>query len=86
MTRTLAMALIVLSACICVLPVSDATARAVLEAEGYTAIETGHVALWGCSDSDRFASSFRAKGPSGKVVKGEVCCGWWKDCTVRVSP
>lgn len=61
-------------------------ARDVLEAEGYTAIETtGGAGTWACG-GDGSATGFKATGPTGKRVTGTVCCGLaFKACTVRVE-
>lgn len=71
--------------------VSQETAEDVLQDEGYENVEvTGH-AWTGCSDDDQFRSSFKATRrvlnadgtTSLRNVEGTICCGWWKDCTVR---
>jgi hypothetical protein len=71
--------------------VSESTAQEVLADEGYHDIHlTGH-SWWGCSDEDSFASTFTAKrwvtNEDGdrveRTIEGSICCGYWKDCTVR---
>lgn len=59
-------------------------AKRILEAQGFTNIETTGYALTGCSDDDQYQTGFKAKGATGKTVEGVVCCGLvWKNCTVR---
>lgn len=60
----------------------DAT-RSTLRAYGFTKIKTTGYALWGCSKEDEFNTGFRAVNPQGATVEGVVCCGWFKNCTVR---
>lgn len=80
-------AMAILAAC----NVSPETAQEVLADEGYHNIQlTGHAWL-GCSDEDTFASTFTAQrwviSEDGtrveRQVEGTLCCGFWKDCTVR---
>jgi len=82
-----AMAIVFLTAC----DVSHETAQEVLTDEGYHNIQlTGH-AWFGCSSDDKFASTFTAQrwvftedgSRDERTVNGTLCCGWWKDCTVR---
>ena len=58
-------------------------ARRVLEEQGYADIELTGYAPWSCSNDDTFETGFRAKGPTGRAVTGAVCCGAFKNCTVR---
>ena len=54
-----------------------------LDDAGYTDIQTtGHVAFQ-CSEDDTYATGFKATNPRGKVVRGTVCCGFNKGCTIR---
>lgn len=66
----------------------EETSRRVLEDEGYTDIEIGGYAMFACSEDDNYRTSFTAVRvtPSGehRVVTGAVCCGLWKNCTVRL--
>ena len=56
----------------------------VLEEAGYTDITlTGYA--FSCSDSDDYATGFKAKGPTGRRTAGAVCCGVWKNCTIRTE-
>ena len=43
---------------------------------------TGYDAF-SCSQDDTFHTGFVAKNPKGDTVKGTVCCGVLKSCTVR---
>lgn len=56
----------------------------ILWEDGYENIVLGGPPIWGCSDDDSFINSndFTAT-KNGHAVKGVVCCGWFKDCTVR---
>jgi hypothetical protein len=58
---------------------------ATLEAAGFTDIEAGGYAFWGCGKDDTYATKFTAKNPLGNTVSGVVCCGGWggKGCTIR---
>lgn len=59
----------------------------VLEDNGYTEIEVGGFDMFGCSKDDTTATKFKAKGPTGRPVKGVVCGSWalWgKAYTIRV--
>lgn len=56
----------------------------VLEAQGFTNIQTHGYAFFACSEDDTFATKFTATGPTGKPASGAVCCGLlFKNCTVR---
>lgn len=57
----------------------------ILEAEGYTDIVTTGYSNWSCSEKDQYKTGFRAKTITGATVVGTVCCGWYKDCTVRID-
>jgi hypothetical protein len=61
-------------------------ARRTLEAEGYTEIKIGGYSF-ACSDSDDTCTSFEARSPAQRRVKGAVGCGYvMKGCTVRILP
>ena len=61
-------------------------AQQVLSRSGYTEIEMTGYRMWDCSDDDTVHDGFRAKGPTGQVITGVVCCGLWaKNCTVRID-
>ena len=57
--------------------------RKALEASGFTDISFTGFSPFSCSDSDNFATGFRAKNGAGRIVEGTVCCGLLKSCTVR---
>ena len=59
-------------------------AREVLEAMGYTEVETGGYAFLACSRDDIWATKFTARGPRGRL-EGVVCAGVFKGQTVRVT-
>jgi hypothetical protein len=54
-----------------------------LESMGMSDIQLTGYEWTTCSDSDTFHTGFRATNQAGKKVSGVVCCGWFKDCTVR---
>lgn len=60
-------------------------AQKVLEAEGYTGIHLTGWEPFGCGEDDHFTDGFTANGPRGHYVEGVVCCGWLKNCTVRIE-
>ena len=60
-------------------------AKKVLTQQGYTDIA---ISGWqfGCGEDDTYSTGFRAKGPTGHIVEGTVCCGlMFKGCTVRIN-
>lgn len=62
---------------------SDAEVRETLDNAGFTeVIVTGHVPFV-CGEHDKGGNGFTATNPRGKRVKGVVCCGQVKACTVR---
>lgn len=54
-----------------------------LHAAGFTHVQDMHWDAWQCGKEDIWSTSFQAKNPSGKWVRGVVCCGLFKACTVR---
>lgn len=58
--------------------------RQALNEAGYTDVTIGDFAWLQCGKDDTFATEFTAKGPTGVSVKGAVCCGWLKGCTIRL--
>lgn len=59
-------------------------AQRILTANGYTDIEYTGRAWFACSESDTYATGFRAKGPTGKSIEGAVCSGLiFKNSTIR---
>lgn len=63
--------------------VSPSDTRNALQAMGFTNIEVGGRAWFGCSEDDTFATRFTATNPQGHVVTGQVCSGPFKGSTVR---
>ncbi len=67
-------------------PAPDTTTR-ILEDEGYENINLTGYEFAACSKDDNFNTGFTAtrRLSNGKVrhVSGVVCCGLFKDCTVR---
>jgi hypothetical protein len=61
---------------------SDQATR-LLEEEGYTDITIGGGAVFGCGEGDWKRTSFQAKNRAGNYVRGVVCCGVAKGCTIR---
>lgn len=57
----------------------------VLEDAGYTDVQLTGYDAWACSDSDNYSTGFTAKGPTGRRVSGAVCCGFTKNCTIRLE-
>lgn len=57
----------------------------VLSGAGYEHVELRGYPFFSCGDSDRFNVAFSAVGANGLVVTGAVCCGWFKNCTVRLD-
>ena len=62
--------------------VGDGDMRRICAAEGLVDCKVTGRAFFQCSEDDAFASSFTAKR-GGRAVEGTVCCGLFKDCTVR---
>lgn len=75
-------AILIAAACVAACSSSDDATRA-LNAAGFTDITTHGYAVFGCSDSDDFATKFEATSPSGKRVTGVVCSGVFKGATIR---
>jgi len=57
--------------------------RETLESSGFTDIEITGYSPFSCSEDDTYKTGFRAKNPKGNPVKGTVCCGLLKNCTIR---
>jgi hypothetical protein len=62
---------------------SNADSYRALNEAGYSDVTLDGFAWLQCGKDDTFATSFRAKGPTGVAVKGAVCCGLMKGCTIR---
>lgn len=63
----------------------DDTAARVLKNAGYTDVKLKGYPFFACSDDDTFNVAFWATGPSGERVRGALCCGMFKNCTVRLD-
>jgi len=65
----------------------DARTRAVrlLKSHGYTHVVIKTIGVWDCGEHDvrSESSEFSAETATGNPVKGVICCGWEKDCTLR---
>lgn len=57
-------------------------ASEILEREGYTQIEIGDYAWWGCGEGDTYRTKFTAL-KNNRPVEGVVCSGTFKGATVR---
>lgn len=69
-------------------PVEDSRQLRALKAMGFTEITLGSADISACSDDDSYfnSASFLARSPfTGMSVKGNVCCGFLKGCTVRTD-
>ena len=60
------------------------TALRALSAEGYSEVKLCGSAWWCCGDKP-FGDCFSAKAPSGEVVNGCVCSGWFGGSSVRLK-
>lgn len=76
-------ALLTITGC---LNASDSTVIGAAESAGLHDVKPTGLALMSCAKGDTFRSHFTAKTSDGKPVRGTVCCGWLKDCTVRFAP
>ena len=54
-----------------------------LKKAGFTKVETTGWSAFACSDDDTYSTGFIAVNPSGVKVDGTVCCGLFKNCTIR---
>lgn len=62
----------------------EAEALRAIHSHGFSAVELGDYAWFGCgSGDDGYSHHFMARNPLGKPVRGYVCCGWGKGCTLR---
>ncbi len=62
---------------------NESSSRKTLDAMSFTEIEFSGYDPFSCSDDDMFATGFRALNSKGVRVSGTVCCGVFKNCTVR---
>lgn len=77
--KKMILALCLLSGCV---TGSDEASRTLVNS-GFTSIQPGGLDLFACSDDDKTGRKFTAKNPQGILVRGTVCCGVFKSCTVR---
>jgi len=59
--------------------------RTTLESGGFSDIKLGGPAFTRCGAGDWYSNHFTAKKPRGTVVKGYICCGNCKGCTIRFA-
>lgn len=57
--------------------------EAALKEAGYTEIKLHGPSLVGCGN-DNYNTRFTAKSPNGTYADGNVCCGIFKGCTIRL--
>ena len=56
----------------------------ILEAQGFSEVQTTGYDFFECGRDDFFSTGFKAKNQNGKDVEGVVCCGLFlKGCTTR---
>lgn len=56
----------------------------ILESQGYKDVKITGNNIFSCGKGDVSSASFTAKGENETTVKGVVCCGLVKGCTVRI--
>ena len=78
MKKLLLITLLALSAC-----TSQGKATEALRAHGFTNVQIGGYAWFGCGKGDMYSNKFVARNARGDRVSGVVCCGDLKGCTVR---
>ena len=57
--------------------------RRTLRDAGYENVKTHGHAAFACGEKDVTSTRFTADNPRGRRVRGVVCCGWAKGCTIR---
>ena len=84
MWKVVALAAVLMGLLIAVCGCEDADrARQTLEDYGFTDINVGGYDAWSCGDDYTFSNSFEATNANRRRVKGTVCCGYLKGCTVK---
>lgn len=78
--RTIIGSIALLTAAACT---DDANTIRTLQAYGFTHIQTTGFEPYACSEDDTFQTGFTARNAQGRTVSGAVCCGMFKNCTVR---
>jgi len=61
------------------------TSIKILKAEGYNDIIINGSNILQCGKGDYSSDTFKATTVNGSKVKGVVCCGMLKSCTVRIT-
>lgn len=61
----------------------EATAIRAIKAVGLNHVKLGLYPFFQCANEDYFNSAFTAYTREGNKIKGAVCCGVFKGCTVR---
>lgn len=62
---------------------ADGASTDALHKAGFYDVETTGYEMFACGEDDTFKTGFRAKNALGVTVEGTVCCGVFKDCTIR---
>ncbi len=61
----------------------DERSKQTLEDYGFTRIEITGYEPWKCGDDYTYSTGFTADNPQNRRVRGVVCCGMVKGCTVK---
>jgi len=77
----IAMAVAMITAC----TLSDERAEHVLRAHGFDPVALTGYDMFACADDDWWNQGFVGISPLGTRVRGVVCCGALKSCTVRLN-
>jgi hypothetical protein len=68
---------------VCLACTDERASRDALQSAGFKEIHLTGYDFFRCAEGDTFATGFIAKNTNGQLVKGTVCCGWMKGCTIR---
>lgn len=60
-------------------------ATRVLADAGYKSVRLTGYSFLLCGKDDDFSTGFEATSPSGALVSGAVCSGWFKGATIRLK-
>lgn len=63
--------------------VDEETLNEKVRAAGFTDVHPQGYVFFGCGNNDTFHEEFTAVNAQGHRIKGVLCCGWLKNCTVR---
>lgn len=80
MNKTMLFVTALFTLCACT---NERGARHALEDEGYENIKITGYAPFSCGEDDLSSTGFKATNVKGREVRGVVCCGAFKGCTVR---